>query len=81
MKTITKMELTPGMILAEDIIDQGRTLYSAGTKVDSLLIEKLNRYSILCVTIMEDIDFASTHYERMRYNENFKSFEKAYVFS
>ncbi|MBQ2803642.1 MAG: HD domain-containing protein [Lachnospiraceae bacterium] len=80
MKTITKMELTPGMILAEDIIDQGRTLYSAGTKVDSLLIEKLNRYSILCVTIMEDIDFASTHYERMRYNENFKSFEKAYVF-
>ena len=79
MKTITKMELQPGMILGEDVIDQGRTLYSAGTKVDNILIEKLNRYSVLCVTVMEDIDFASTHYERIRFDENFKAFEKAYA--
>lgn len=80
MKTITKMELKPGMILGEDIEFQGKTIYSAGTKLDAVSIEKLNRYSILCVTVMEEIDFATTHYERIRFDENFKAFENAYNF-
>lgn len=43
MKMITKMELTPGMILGEDIIHNHTVIYPAGTRVDTLLIKKLNR--------------------------------------
>ena len=76
MKTITRMELKPGMILGADIVDQGMVLYTAGTKIDQTMIEKLIRYSVLCVTVMEDVDFASTHYERIRFDQNFKAFEQ-----
>lgn len=79
MKIITRMELHPGMILGEDVLHRGEILYAAGTKVDSLMIERLNRYSIMCVTIKEAVDLASTHYEKIRFNENFRTFEKAYT--
>lgn len=79
MKTITKMELKPGMIIGEAVIDKGKILFEAGTKVDSRIIERLNRHSVLCVTIKEDIDLATTHYEKIRFNENFKAFEKTYA--
>lgn len=79
MKTITKMELQPGMTIGEDVIAFGKVLYPSGTKVDQNLIDRLNRHPIMCVTVMEDIDFATTHYERVRLNENFKAFEQAYL--
>lgn len=79
MKVITKMELQPGMVLGEDIVNYGTVIYPADTKLDAMMIEKLNRYpSVVCVTVKEDIDLASTHYERIRFNENFKAFEKAH---
>lgn len=79
MKLITKMELEPGMILGEDIVAQGRVIFAADTKVTRVLIDKLNRYpSVLCVTIKEAIDLATTHYEKIRCNENFIAFEKAH---
>ncbi len=80
MKVITRMELEPGMILGDDVVDQGKVLYASGTKVDQVMIDRLNRYSILCVTIMENIDFATTHYERIRCDENFIAFEKKYTY-
>lgn len=79
MKVITKMELQPGMVLGEDIYQHGNLIYPADTKVDSRIIEKLNRYSLLCVTIKEDIDFATTHYEKIRFNENFRTFERVHA--
>lgn len=80
MKIITKMELQPGMILGEDIVNYGKVVYAADTKIDENIIEKLNRFpSILCVTIKEDIDFATTHYEKIRFNSNFKQFEHAHA--
>uniref|UniRef100_UPI004056D925 HD-GYP domain-containing protein n=1 Tax=Acetatifactor sp. TaxID=1872090 RepID=UPI004056D925 len=80
MKVITKMELQPGMILGEDIVNHGKVIYPADTEVDSVLIEKLNRYpTIICVTIKENVDLASTHYEKIRYDENFKAFELAHA--
>lgn len=78
MKTITKMELKPGMILGEDIVDQGKVIYRADAKVDNTMIDKLNRYSVMCVTIKEDVDLATTHYEKIRFNDNFKAFVKAH---
>lgn len=79
MKVITKMELQSGMVLGEAVINHGMTLYPADTVVDNTIIEKLNRYpTIVCVTVKEGIDLASTHYEKIRFDENFKAFEKAH---
>lgn len=64
MKVITKMELQPDMVLGEDILDQNRVIYPAGTTVTPQIIEKLKRYDLVCVTIMEDEDFATTHYAK-----------------
>jgi len=78
LKVVAVMALTPGMVLGEDIISQGKIVYTAGTKLDQLKIEKLSHYSIMCATIMEDVDLASTHYEKIRFDEKFKQFEKDY---
>lgn len=78
MKIVAVMELTPGMILGEDIVFQNNVLFPVGTKLDKLTIDKLHRYSIMCATVMEDLDFASTHYERIRYSKDFKIFEQNY---
>lgn len=79
MKVITKMELQPGMILGEDVTNQGSVIYPANTKADSIMIEKLRRYpGIICVTIKEDVDLATTHYEKIRFNESFLAFETAH---
>lgn len=79
MKTITKMELKPGMVLSEDIVEKGRVLFEAGTKIDQKLIDRLNRHDVLCVGVYEDIDFAVTHFEKIRFDENFKAFEKTHA--
>ena len=65
MKTVATMALQPGMVLGEDVIHQNKVLYGADTVLDQTVINKLNRYSIMCVTIKEEIDFAVTHYERL----------------
>lgn len=80
MKIVARMALQNGNILGEDVLDShNNVLYKAGTEVTPQVIEKLKRYSVLCVTIKEDIDFAQTHYERMRYDTTFKAFEIIYT--
>ena len=78
MKTVAVMALAPGMVLGEDVVFQNKVVFPAGTKLDQLKIDKIKHYSIMCATIMEAVDFASTHYEKIRYDENFKQFEKDY---
>lgn len=78
MKTVAVMALAPGMVLGEDVVFQDKVIFTAGTKVDKLIIDKLHHYSIMCATIMEDVDFASTHYEKIRFDEKFKKFERDY---
>lgn len=79
MKSVARMELTPGMILGEDVIYQNNVLYARETVLTDAIIERLKRYSIMCVTVMEDKDYAKTHYERIRYQEDFKQFEKKHT--
>ena len=43
MKVITKMELQPDMVLGEDILDQDRVIYPAGTTITPQIIAKLKR--------------------------------------
>lgn len=78
MKVVAWMELAPGMVLGEDVVSQNKVIYPAGTELNQIIIDKLKRYSVMCATVMEDIDFASTHYERIRFNEDFKLFEQNY---
>ncbi len=76
MKAIARMELYPGMILGEDVISQGNVLFPAGTVLTQNNIDRLKRCSVLVCTIMEDIDLASTHYEKLRCSQDFKLFEE-----
>lgn len=78
MKSVAVVALTPGMILGEDVVSQGKVVCPAGTKLDKIIIDKLARYSVMCASVMEDVDFASTHYEKIRFNQDFRRFERDY---
>lgn len=79
MKSVARMALQTGMILGENVECQGKQLFPAGTVVDENVMERLKRYSVMCVTVKEDIDLATTHFEKIRFNEGFKLFEKKHA--
>ncbi len=79
MKSVARMELQPGMTLGEDVTYQDTTLFCAGTVLTQNIIDRLKRYSIMCVTVMEDIDLAVTHYQRLRCLGDFKAFEQKHA--
>ena len=78
MKTISRMELREGMELGEPIESGGKIVYNAGTKVTQAVIDRLDHYDIMAVTIMEDVDYATTHNERIQFDEDFKNFRSKY---
>ncbi len=79
MKVVARMELKPGMITAEDVLNyKNEIIVGANTKITDTIIEKLARQSIMVVPIKEDVDFATTHFEKVRLSEGFKNFENTY---
>ena len=79
MKTVACMALTPGMVIGEDVLSHSnKLLYPKNTVVDDTVIARLSRHSIMVVSIMEDIDYATTHYEKVRLSKEFKVFESTY---
>lgn len=79
MKSIARMALEDGMEIAIDVYNyHGKKIIPKGTIINASVIGKLERNSVICVDIMEDIDRASTHFEKIRLSEGFKNFEKAY---
>lgn len=73
------MALENGMVLGEDVLSYRNTLiYPKDTVVDEMVIAKLARHSIMCVSVKEEIDFATTHFEKVRLSEGFKAFEATY---
>ncbi len=77
MKTVARMSLKPNMILGENVYDlRGNLIFPEDTKLDANMIQMLNRYNIMCVEIKEEVDFASTQYEKLRYNDKFKNFSE-----
>ena len=74
MKSVMISELIPGMVLGEDILYNEEILYPKNTVLNEVVIKGLNRYSIEKAVIKEDIDLAATHYERVRFNDDFKLF-------
>lgn len=79
MKSVATIELAPGMVLAEDVSYQGEVLYPKETVLNKVILERLKRYNIMCVTVMEEVDFATTHKEKLHFNEDFINFEKKYA--
>ncbi len=78
MKVITVLELKNGMELAEPVSANGRDLYSARAKVDEVMIDRLKRNGIMCVSIMEPVDYATTHHEKLFFNDHFQRFVQVY---
>ena len=79
MKDIARMALTPGMEIGVDVLNyKNEVIVPAGTKVDTNVINKLARHSIVCVTVMEEIDYATTHFEKVCLSDGFISFREAY---
>lgn len=79
MRTIARMALKPGMELGEAVLNnRGEVMIPAHTKVDADIIARLARHSVIAVSVMEDIDFADTHFEKIRHSEEFKQFEQTY---
>lgn len=78
MKEIASIIAQPGMILAKDVVYKDKVIFPADTVLDTLVIDRLQRYSIMCVSIKDNEDLASTHYEKMRFNQRFLDFEAAF---
>ncbi len=79
MKTVATIALKPGMELADDVFTyKNELLLTKNTKIDAAAIAKLLRHSIMCVSIKEAIDFATTHFEKVRLSDGFIKFEKIY---
>lgn len=73
------MALTPGMEIAEDVLNNhNEIIVPAHTLVDDAVLSRLSRYQIMAVSIMENIDYATTHFEKVRLSKGFEKFEKTY---
>ena len=67
MKNVARMALENGMVIGEDVYSyQNKLIYSKDTVVDDSVIARLARYSIMCVSVKEEIDYATTHIEKVR---------------
>ena len=79
MKYIARMELKPGRVAAENILNyKNEIIVAANTKIDATIIERLTRQSIMAGPIKEEADFATTHNDKVRISEGFKKFESVY---
>lgn len=79
MKDVARMTLTNGMVIGEDVYNyQNELIFPKDTVVDEKVIKKLARHSIICVPVKEDIDFATTHFEKVRLSKEFQTFQLTY---
>lgn len=79
MKDVARMTLENGMVIGEDIYNyQNELIVPKDTVVDGKLIKKLEHHSIICVPVKEEIDFATTHFEKVRLSREFQAFQLTY---
>lgn len=79
MKDVASMTLEKGMVIGEDVYNyQNELILPKDTVVDEKVIKKLSRHSIICVPIKEEIDFATTHFEKVRLSKEFQTFQLTY---
>lgn len=79
MKIIACAALTPGMELGENVLTRkNELLLPAGTVLTQEHLGKLTRHSIMCVSVKEAIDYATTHFEKIRLSSGFRHFDTIY---
>lgn len=79
MKDVARMTLEEGMIIGEDIYSyRNELIVPKDTVVNKKVLKKLEHHSIICVTVKEDVDFATTHFEKVRLSREFQSFQLTY---
>lgn len=79
MKDVARMTLENGMVIGEDVYNyQNELIFPKDTVIDAKVIKKLERHSIICVPIKEEIDFATTHFEKVRLSKEFQTFQLTY---
>ncbi len=79
MKDVARMALENGMVIGEDIYNyQNELIIPKDTAVDEKVIKKLALHSIICVPIKEEIDYATTHFEKVRLSKAFQTFQLTY---
>lgn len=79
MKDVARMTLEEGMIIGEDIYSyRNELIVPKDTVVNKKVLKKLEHHSIICVTVKEDVDFATTHFEKVRLSKEFQSFQLTY---
>ena len=75
METIATLSLKEGMVIGKNVISKERVIVPANSKVDSVIIQTLNAFHVMTVSVMDPQDFASTYYEKMRLRNAFQAFE------
>lgn len=79
MITVARMALLPDMELAEDVISiSNGIILEANTILDKNSIAKLARHNIMCVSIKDAYDYATTQFEKVRASKAFHKFEETY---
>ena len=78
MKTVVTAALQEGMQLGEDIVVADKVAIKKGTKVDSLVKQKLEAFKLMTVQVLEAEDLANTYYEKIRVSEAFQQFRINY---
>ncbi len=71
--------LKPGMEVGEDVFNyKNELLVPINTILTEEHIKKITRHSVMCVLIKEPVDYATTHFERVRLSQEFQIFEVIY---
>ncbi|MCR4786893.1 MAG: HD domain-containing protein [Lachnospiraceae bacterium] len=78
MKTVVTSALQDGMQIGEDITIGDKVAIKKGTKVDSLIKQKLEAFKLMTVQVLEAEDLANTYYEKIRVSEAFQKFQSDY---
>lgn len=79
MKVLTRLQLEEGMVIAQDVLNfKNELIVPANTTITPTVISKLAMNSIMVVKVKDEIDFAKTHYEKVRLMPEFKAFEENY---
>jgi len=79
MKSIARMSLKPGMEIAENVYSyDNKLILKKDTILEAADIKKLAIYSIVCISIKDAEDYATTHFEKLRLTNAFQNFERVY---
>ncbi|MDD3414284.1 MAG: HD-GYP domain-containing protein [Lachnospiraceae bacterium] len=79
MEMVATLALKEGMVIGEDITNQGKVIVKRNSTIDSIILQKLNTFHIMSVNIMEPEDYATTYYEKIRLSKDFKQYEQLYT--